>query len=156
MTSTAGLYIFGHDFSRWTMGTWRTTHYLKSVGSIGRKRIKSTAPFIGVARAVRANVLPVSANVIINLAIVIFYSTIANIEMLAFVPFGSIQEYLSVGQSPRSQGYRAAHRRPADAIPLHTSRRERLVNCRGLPFTLAFCAAREWHEQRRAGQQWNS
>ncbi|WP_198390693.1 hypothetical protein, partial [Burkholderia ubonensis] len=25
-------------------------------------------------------------------------------------------------------------------IPLHTSRRERLVNCRGLPFTLAFCA----------------
>ncbi|WP_219845595.1 hypothetical protein, partial [Burkholderia cepacia] len=30
-------------------------------------------------------------------------------------------------------------------IPLHTSRGERLVNCRGLPFTLAFCAAREWH-----------
>ncbi|WP_232454780.1 hypothetical protein, partial [Burkholderia ubonensis] len=26
------------------------------------------------------------------------------------------------------------------AIPLHTSRRDRLVNCRGLPFTLAFCA----------------
>ncbi|WP_232453673.1 hypothetical protein, partial [Burkholderia ubonensis] len=25
-------------------------------------------------------------------------------------------------------------------IPLHTSRRDRLVNCRGLPFTLAFCA----------------
>ncbi|WP_232448912.1 hypothetical protein, partial [Burkholderia ubonensis] len=35
-----------------------------------------------------------------------------------------------------------------ETIPLHTSRRERLVNCRGLPFTLAFCAAREWHEQR--------
>ncbi|WP_155123261.1 MULTISPECIES: hypothetical protein [Burkholderia cepacia complex] len=45
---------------------------------------------------------------------------------------------------------------PVQIIPLHTSRRERLVNCRGLPFTLAFCAAREWHEQRRAGQQWNS
>ncbi|WP_198360149.1 hypothetical protein [Burkholderia ubonensis] len=80
MTSTAGLYIFGHDFSRWTMGTWRTTYYLKSVGSIGRKRINSTAPFIGVARAVRANG-------IISLASVIFYSIIAVIEMLAFAPF---------------------------------------------------------------------
>ncbi|WP_198432586.1 hypothetical protein [Burkholderia ubonensis] len=80
MTSTAGLYIFGHDFSRWTMGTWRTTHYLKSVGSIGMKRIKSTAPFIGVARAVRANG-------IISLASVIFYSTIAVIEILAFASF---------------------------------------------------------------------
>ncbi|RQS56868.1 hypothetical protein DID96_37045, partial [Burkholderia sp. Bp8963] len=42
------------------------------------------------------------------------------------------------------------------AIPLHTSRRERLVNFRGLPFTLAFCMTREWHEQRRVGRQWNS
>ncbi|WP_217283421.1 hypothetical protein, partial [Paraburkholderia sp. NMBU_R16] len=41
-------------------------------------------------------------------------------------------------------------------ISLHTSPRERLVNCRDLPFTLAFCAAREWHDQRRAGRQWNS
>ncbi|WP_198360755.1 hypothetical protein [Burkholderia ubonensis] len=80
MTSTAGLYIFGHDFSRWTMGTWRTTYYLKSVGSIGRKRIKSTAPFIGVARVVRANG-------IISLASVIFYSTIAITEILEFSPF---------------------------------------------------------------------
>ncbi|WP_198342001.1 hypothetical protein [Burkholderia ubonensis] len=80
MTSTAGLYIFGHDFSRRTMGTWRTTYYLKSVGSIGRKRIKSTAPFIGVARVVRANG-------IISLASVIFYSTIAITEILEFSPF---------------------------------------------------------------------
>ncbi len=36
-------------------------------------------------------------------------------------------------------------------IALHTSRRERLVNFRGLPFTLAFCTTREWHEQRRVG-----
>ncbi|MDY7787129.1 hypothetical protein U0E10_04290 [Burkholderia ubonensis] len=90
MTSTAGLYIFCHDFSRWTMGTWRTTHYLKSVGSIARKRIKLTAPFIGVARAVRANVLSVSANGIINLADVIFYKTIALIEILAIVIIGGI------------------------------------------------------------------
>lgn len=38
-------------------------------------------------------------------------------------------------------------------IPLHTSRRERLVNSRGLPFTLACCTTREWHEQRRARRQ---
>ncbi|WP_157660554.1 GIY-YIG nuclease family protein [Burkholderia ubonensis] len=50
----------------------------------------------------------------------------------------------------------AQHIAVLERIPLHTSRRDRLVNCRGLPFTLAFCAAREWHEQRRAGQQWNS
>ncbi|WP_157646090.1 hypothetical protein [Burkholderia ubonensis] len=80
MTSTAGLYIFCHDFSRRTMGTWRTTHYLKSVSSIGRKRIKSTAPFIGVARAVRANG-------IINLASVIFYSIITITEIIEFAPF---------------------------------------------------------------------
>ena len=41
-------------------------------------------------------------------------------------------------------------------IPLHTSRRERLVNFRDLPFTLAFCATHEWQEQRRAGRPWNS
>ncbi|WP_157378423.1 hypothetical protein, partial [Burkholderia ubonensis] len=56
------------------------TYYLKSVGSIGRKRIKSTAPFTGVARVVRANS-------IISLAIVIFYSTIAITEILEFSPF---------------------------------------------------------------------
>ncbi|WP_133118024.1 hypothetical protein [Burkholderia ubonensis] len=82
MTSTVGSLIVRHDFNRLSMGIWRTANYLKSVNSVGKKRTKSPDSFIVGARAVRANVLSLSANAIISLAVDIFYETIANIEII--------------------------------------------------------------------------
>ncbi|MPV65519.1 hypothetical protein GD429_06435 [Burkholderia sp. BE17] len=82
MTSTAGLLIGRHDFSRLSMGIWRTANYLKSVSSIGKKRTKSIAPFIVDARADRANVLPLSAKTIISFLDGILSQTISQIEIL--------------------------------------------------------------------------